>query len=162
MSDRHEDEEAKPEWISPDEKPPAEKEKTNWPVIILALLGIVLVLGANLVPNFIRAHARGLTACKSNLKNIGTAMEMYSTDHRGKYPASMGQLTPNYLKTIPICPQNGADAYQMWTGADAPGNTGYAEYYYVSCTEGHSRVSVSVGYPAYNGVIGLIERSPRP
>ena len=52
---------------------------------LMIVIAIIAILAAILVPNFIRARAQGqLTACKSNLKNIGTAMEMYSTDWSGK------------------------------------------------------------------------------
>ncbi len=161
MSEHIEDEEPKPEWIAPGEKPP--KDDGGWWIFVIAGVAFILLMAALLVPNFVRARARGaLTACKSNLKNIGTAMEMYSTDHSGKYPASMNQLTPNYLKTIPECPQNGANAYKMWVGANAPMNNDYEDYYYICCLKGHTKVSVSQGYPAYNGVLGLIERPPGP
>lgn len=50
-------------------------------------------------------------ACSNNLKNIATALEMYSTDYQGRYPAKLSQLTPNYLKTIPTCPGADADSY---------------------------------------------------
>lgn len=78
-------------------------------VIVLFFVG---VLAAILGPNFYRARAGGsLTACKSNLKNIGTAFEMYSTDWSGHYPKDISRLTPNYLKTFPECPQAGKDTY---------------------------------------------------
>ena len=60
------------------------------------------------------AACRGvLTACKSNLKNIATALEMYATDHKGRYPAHMAQLIPDYLKVIPTCPSAGRDTYSV-------------------------------------------------
>lgn len=43
------------------------------------------------------------TGCKSNLKNLSTALEMYSTDHGGAYPQSLEELTPQYLETVPRC-----------------------------------------------------------
>jgi hypothetical protein len=43
----------------------------------------------------------GLTFTKSNLKNIGTALEMYSSDHRGLYPRELSAITPDYLKRLP-------------------------------------------------------------
>lgn len=129
---------------------------------LMIVIAIIAILAAILVPNFIRARAQGqLTACKSNLKNIGTAMEMYSTDWSGKYPSGIGSLTPNYLKTIPICPAEGTDTYT--TGFSRTlGNPGaYQDYYYVACQGGnHESVNVSGNYPAYNGVVGLIERAP--
>lgn len=128
----------------------------------LALGGVVLLLAAILVPNFIRARARGsLTACKSNLKNIGTALEMYSTDNHGLYPKSMSALTPNYLKTFPECPNAGM-TYRAEFGPNAPYNTDrHDDYYYVECHgENHKSVSVTGDFPSYNGIQGLIERRP--
>jgi type II secretory pathway pseudopilin PulG len=131
------------------------------PLFILALLGIFGVLGAIMVPNFIRARSRGqLTACKSNLKNIGTAFEMYSTDWSGKYPANLDLLTPNYLKTIPECPATGDVSYTMKTGSTAAYNTaGFEDYYFIQCEgENHTAVSVPENYPQYDGIQGLIDR----
>ena len=71
----------------------------------VGIIAVVAVVSTLLFPNFVQARARGqLTACKSNLKNIGTAAEMYSTDWEGRYPNSLALLTPNYLQTIPECP----------------------------------------------------------
>ncbi len=73
----------------------------------MAALAAILV-----IPQFIRPRNSGqLTACKSNLKNFGTALEMYAYDHAGRYPSSATQLTPNYLKTLPKCPTAGRDTY---------------------------------------------------
>lgn len=130
---------------------------------LMIVIAIIAILAAILVPNFIRARAQGqLTACKSNLKNIGTAMEMYSTDWAGKYPpGGLTALEPNYLKTIPECPAAGSNTYVMQLGSTAPGNTGYQDYYYVECAgANHTAVDVTGNYPAYNGIVGLIERAP--
>jgi hypothetical protein len=53
-----------------------------------------------------------LTITVSNMKNIGTALEMYSTDYNGKYPAKLEKLAPNYLKSIPK-PARGGE-YKYW------------------------------------------------
>lgn len=131
---------------------------------LMIVIAIIAILAAILVPNFIRARAQGqLTACKSNLKNIGTAMEMYSTDWSGKYPSpitsSKAKLTPNYLKTIPTCPAAGKDTYNFTTAFN--GSPVYQDYYYVECSgSNHTAVSVTGNFPAYNGIQGLIERNP--
>ena len=128
---------------------------------LMIVIAIIAILAAILVPNFIRARAQGqLTACKSNLKNIGTAMEMYSTDWSGKYPTSAGLagLAPNYLKTIPECPAAGSSTYTALFSA-ALNTAGFQDYYYICCNGGnHTAVSVSGNYPAYDGIQGLIER----
>ena len=130
---------------------------------LMIVIAIIAILAAILVPNFIRARAQGqLTACKSNLKNIGTALEMYSTDWSGKYPSDTALLTPNYLKTVPDCPAAASNTYVAVFGTGKTFNPdNYQDYYYVSCTTAnHLAVSVTGNYPAYNGIAGLIERAP--
>jgi hypothetical protein len=128
-----------------------------------AAVGAVGAVGAAvLVPNFIKARAQGqTTACKSNLKNIGTALEMYSTDWSGKYPTSLDTLTPNYLRTIPECPAAGSMTYKAHFGPKAKGNTeGYADYYYVECAgSSHEDVGIPADYPAFSSITGLLEGS---
>ena len=145
------------------EEPEAKKKSgcVVSPLGLIVFLTICTGLAIELVPNMIRARAGGhLTACKSNLKNRGTALERYSTDWRGKYPETMGQLTPNYLKTIPECPAAGAVTYTLETGPTTAYNTqGFADYYFLQCKgKSHSRVSVPRNYPQYDGIQGLIER----
>lgn len=119
------------------------------------MLGLLAMLVAILLPNFIRYHCGGpSTACKSNLKNTATALEMYSTDNQGLYPRSLGQLTPNYLKIIPNCPTAQRDtyseSYRVATGPDA---------FTLYCSGfNHSAANTPVNYPQYSSFEGLIER----
>lgn len=91
---------------------------------------------------------------------MGTALEMYSTDFDGRYPRHLGKLTPNYLKTIPQCPQSKHQTYRMATGPGMAYNTaGFKDYYFLECTgNSHAKVGVSRNYPQYDGIQGLIER----
>lgn len=53
-----------------------------------------------------------MTACKSNCKNLATALEMYSTDNKGRYSTDLNSLTRgNYLKVVPTCPSAQKDTY---------------------------------------------------
>lgn len=46
-----------------------------------------------------------LFRCKLNLENLGTALEMYSTDSCGNYPPSLEYLTDGkYIYNMPLCP----------------------------------------------------------
>lgn len=123
--------------------------------------GLVMVGGvggAILVPNFIRARSQGQsTACKSNLKNIGTALEMYSTDWSGAYPDSMAKLTPNYLRTIPDCPVAGKNTYSD-SYSRIKTKEGWDSYQVFCKGANHTAVSIPADYPAYNGIVGLQER----
>lgn len=122
---------------------------------LMIVIAIIAILAAILAPNFLRARAQGqYTACKSNLKNVAAALEMYSTDAGGRYPTTLTGLTPDYLKTIPTCPSAGADTYTVgYSEASNP------DAYTVTC-EGtnHQAVDASAGYPQYNSEQGLIER----
>lgn len=116
-----------------------------------------------ILPNFIRARPQArLSGCKPNLKNIGTAMEMYSTDWSGHYPTSLSLLTPKYLKTIPDCPAVGRATYDLITGKNVGYNTvngGFDDYYLVYCNgENHTSIGITGNYPQYDGIAGLIER----
>lgn len=127
---------------------------------IAIVLSVILLVGL-LAPNFIRHGCRGqLTACKSNLKNIGTALEMYSTDWSGHYPRNLNMLTPNYLKTLPECPKAGRVTYHAEFGLHAGYNEEmFQDYYFVECSgDYHKEVSLPADYPQYDGIQGLIER----
>ena len=124
---------------------------------LMIVIAIIAILAAILVPNFIRARAQGqLTACKSNLKNIATSLEMYSTDNAGRYPLTASiaaKLTPNYLKTIPQCPSATSDTYS--TGYTA---TTVPDAYSVWCSASfHTATGIlTAGYPQYSSYSGLI------
>lgn len=102
-----------------------------------------------------------MTACKSNLKNIGTALEMYSTDNAGKYPTALEKVVPKYLKSLPACVAAGEVTYKAAFGPNAPRNEEkrYADYYFIQCSgDYHDDVGMERDYPQYNGIQGLIER----
>ena len=124
---------------------------------LMIVIAIIAILAAILVPNFIRARAQGqFTACKSNLKNIATALEMYSTDAQSRYPTSLALLANNekYLKTIPTCASAGTDTYSStFTASSNP------DRYTIVCSgTNHGAVDAAAGYPQYNSVSGLIEK----
>jgi competence protein ComGC len=104
--------------------------------IIVVFVFIVLILIA--VPNYLSSghHGGQYTACQSNCKNIGTALEMYSTDNAGFYPPNLSMLTSNYLKTIPTCPAAGAETYSR--GYQAYNNEVTHEYRYAFCCSGNN------------------------
>ena len=83
----------------------------RWAVgFLLVCAGLVLL--AILLPNF-KTHKQGsLTACKSNCRNLATALEMYATDNGGRYPVTFDKLVEgNYMKLIPTCPAAGRVTY---------------------------------------------------
>lgn len=87
-----------------------------------------------------------LAACESNLKNIATALEMYSTDNKGYYPKQLQEVVPNYLKELPSCPTTKAE-YSYTLNADT-------NKYEIVCTGKHE--GLPVGYPRYTSDKGLL------
>ena len=125
--------------------------------------GFVVATAAVGVPNFAKARSQGqLSACKSNLKNIGTALEMWSVDNNGEYPKSMAVLAPGYLRMIPTCPAAEADTYSETYRLIKSEEHGYT-YYEVYCKGSHhERVGCPENYPRYNGESGLMETPLEP
>lgn len=125
---------------------------------LLVICGTVVCLFCTIVPNFMKARARGqLTACKSNLKNLATALEMYASDNKGHYPKDLDALIPkNYLRMIPSCPSHGTrddytyevsvkpDAFSMVCKGD------HASAYRGFNADPH-------GFPQYSAVNGLLD-----
>jgi len=124
-------------------------------VILISLTaGIIAVI----LPNFIKCHCGGsLTACKSNCKNLATALEMYASDNAGWYPDQLSDLLPgNYLKVLPTCPEAKAMSYTDYV---AFGNKSFR----FSCV-GNNHVRAYTGfstcsnnYPQYSGEEGLLD-----
>src|SRR5687768_17218863 len=78
-------------------------------VELLVVIGIIAILLSLLLPVMIRARQQAqLTGCKSNLRSIGQALEMYSNDYR---------LFPDGITS-------GNFAYRMRPGLRTPGDPG--------------------------------------
>lgn len=131
---------------------------------LLIIISLALILWAILVPNFMRARARGqLTACKSNLKNIATALEMYASDNQGAYPSQLQRLTGgNYLKVIPTCPAAGKVTYEAsyHKGVVPPWQGEFYSFYCQGNNHGRSYTGFSndsTNYPQYDARVGLLD-----
>ena len=112
----------------------------------------ILLLGGILAPNFLKARAQGqITSCQSNLKNIATALEMYSTDNKGMFPKKLSQLTPAYLRQIPLCYAAGKDTYSAaYISKDNP------SYFKIFCSGNyHSTLKIPQNHPQYDSDTGL-------
>ncbi len=117
--------------------------------LILINVGMVLAQSNDA---YVRAHAEGrLTSCKSNLKNIATALELYAMDH-GQYPPSLSELVAkSYLGTIPKCPSAGKDTYSA-------SYTHSAKYFKIYCAgNAHKLLGLPPNRPAFNSEIGIYE-----
>lgn len=96
-----------------------------------------------------KSFRRNLTRCKSNLKNLATACEMYATDNKGHYPNWPKQLVEKkYLRALPSCPLGGRYQYSVTA---KPGSFSWA------CPCDHSGNNAPKGYPRFTSTQGLQE-----
>lgn len=118
----------------------------------MRLLGLLLV--AFLASSCGQDRAQGpYTACSSNLRSLGTALEIYSTDWSGRYPQRLQDLVPGTVAALPTCPAAGRDTYSAsYVRGEWPDR--YALY-----CEGdtHRRALPQTGpnTPAYDSFAGL-------
>jgi len=69
-----------------------------------------------------------LERCKLHMENLGSALEMYATDHAGDYPPSLQVLKDeNYLFDLPVCPL--CRKPYIYTVEDRP------DFYTITCGE---------------------------
>lgn len=124
----------------------------------MIIFGFILVMGMAAVGLFfyfgapVRAHkVPTLSSCKSNLKVIGTCLEMYATDEPGgTYPANLAALTPNYFRTIPKCPEAGSDTY---SASFKVSDEGTARVY----CQGNHHPAIPPDYPRWESKQDLVD-----
>lgn len=92
--------------------------------------------------------------CRSILgKSIANALEMYAGDHDGQLPDNLSELTPTYLKYVPVCPAAGRDTYsESYFRLRTREGVGYR----VSCG-GHNHLGAGVrgaDLPTYHSGVG--------
>lgn len=114
---------------------------------ILLLLILFFLLSYNPIHSPLQGK---LTTCKSNLKNIGTALEMYETDFYGLYPVSLERLAPEYFKSIPRCPAARSRDYAYSLSKDARAYTVY-------CSGTSHKELTPENHPQYDSIQGLID-----
>lgn len=74
---------------------------------LLVVIAIIAILAALIFPTFARARGKAREAqCKSNLKQLGLALEMYASDYDGLYPFAVDAADSN-------CPQIW-DGFPQW------------------------------------------------
>ncbi len=110
---------------------------------VLAVLGILAVLAAILLPMFFNAHAKAPAAqCTANLRQIGVARQSYVQDYDGTYPPTSQTIFTNGFsggdsanwydliaaytgKPFPTCPGRIIPPNQPPEAAHAPKLCGY-------------------------------------
>jgi hypothetical protein len=100
-----------------------------------------------------RSHGGGgpLAGCRIYVNNLGYALEVYGHDHGGRYPTSLTELTPRYLKGQLHCPSE---------VPGCPASTGYllevnaSQDRFTLVCSGHKHAGVGENYPQYTSLAG--------
>ncbi|HMP72176.1 MAG TPA: hypothetical protein PKE55_02835 [Kiritimatiellia bacterium] len=73
--------------------------------VLLAALG----LAGGMIFHFsnLREQEAELLACERVVEKVQAAVDQYRLDHEGEEPAGWGDLIPDYLGEIPVCPRPG-------------------------------------------------------
>lgn len=100
-------------------------------------------IASTLVTFYYRIPEGLFSQCSSNLKNLGIALEMFSTDQK-EYPPDLRALSPSYLLVAPACPttENSPYRYQR-QGKD----------YKITCPGDHTAFGITT--LTYDGQTGL-------
>ena len=135
-------------------------------VRVVLLLSVLVILTVSALTMYVvqessrsSSHCRTgaqYTSCKSNLKNLATALEMYYTDN-GVYPGDLNALTPAYMKTLPRCVENRNNdyCYEHQKGRVEEDST-IAEGFTLMC-KGHNHRGHAINFPQYNNREGLVK-----
>jgi len=98
---------------------------------LLVVIAIIAILAAILFPVFAQARESArMTACLSNMKQIGTAFMMYTQDYDERLPGARF-LLPSGVENTPACDTNGTADAQMdytWRSATMPYVKSYDVY----------------------------------
>lgn len=84
-----------------------------------------------------------LHQCQNNLETVGDALQKFNTAF-ARYPQSLGELNPTYLKQISGCPEAGK-AFLYERRDD--------HYFRLSCPHGHGHTP---GLPLFSSIDGLV------
>ncbi len=94
-------------------------------VEMMIVVGIIGVLAAFAIPNYVRARAAGQkSTCINNLRQIDGAIQQFATEAKKKPSDPVGEtdIRP-YLKGPLVCPAGGtsfSDSYQLTTCSELP------------------------------------------
>ncbi len=109
---------------------------------VLIVVGIMAILAAILIPNFVRARASSqLANCELDLRNIAAALELYYGENQSYPAASSWQATltsGGYIRAVPKSAIDQAsygyatnalqNAYVLWDGPNKYTQAGISGY----------------------------------
>lgn len=130
------------------------RKKRGFTIIeVLTVCFIVAILAAILVPNLRRAIVKTeAVGCKSNLKNLATAITLYANDNDHMYPPDLTKIIPYNFARMPTCQSTSTDTYT--TGYSV--STDYRSFTLVCKGTNHSKYGYGADEPYYSSSEGLM------
>lgn len=95
-----------------------------------------------------------LETCKSNLKNIATAVRLYANDNSGYFPVKLDNvcLNPKWgMESIPTCPSGLRDTYSA--GYEIAKD--WKSFTILCAGKYHTSANVKENFPQYNTIRGM-------
>ena len=93
------------------------KEKGFTLVELMVVILIIAILVAIAIPVYNTARASAKTrACSANLRTLDGAIQIYHSD-TDAWPSNVSDLTPDYVRDVPVCPWNSGGTGYNLTGS---------------------------------------------
>lgn len=117
-------------WKKPKKQPP------SLILLVFKWLVIILLLTSILIGYIIKSRRTPgqLTACRSHMKEVAIALELYASENGGHYPKSLEELVRvKYVQQLPTCPAAQKMTYTDYRVATRPDSFSF------SCVGDHHR-----------------------
>ncbi len=79
-------------------------------LVVMFILGLLVAIVGPRLLRFIRPAQSN--AARVQIANFEQALQHYFLEHNGKYPTSLGELTPEYMEEVPLDPWGNPYVYQ--------------------------------------------------
>ena len=94
-------------------------------VEIMIVVGLIGLLAAIAIPNFVKARATSQTnVCLNNLRQIQSAIQQWAVEMKkgATAPVTEADVIP-YLKNVPVCPAGGTTFTDSYSVTDVSSDT---------------------------------------
>ena len=138
-------------------------------VELIIVVAVIAILASIIIPKMSGARDKAkLAGCKTNMKHISIAFELYANDNQGCYQpsdyatldSSHSLVAGNYLKRTPMCPGAGSqETYSYYVNsqeATLPAHRWYLIYCRATPSR-HAALGLDANRPAYHSAKGIIE-----
>lgn len=133
-------------------------------LIVVGALSSLFLFGVFAVSARLREGEESkLRVCRSHLKNIGVAVEIYVQDHK-EVPSSLAAAYESLGQKMPQCTDGGGRPVDSYSASYKvhPANEGQPVVYSFHCQGEHHANFAPVNFPAFRSDVGLLLAPGRP